>query len=200
MEWRLEMAREKLTADRLSLFSDGVFAIVITLMVLELKPPHGRDLGDLLELWPEFLSYCMSYWFLAVVWINHHHILRFAERASQRLIWSNFAHLFTVSLIPFTTKWAADTDLSSTAVSLYALVFVGVNATYLALCWELVDRPRGEPVSSRLRAMLKMRSLVTLALFLISATVAYWLPYLGFAVVVFCLLLYTRPDVSEVDI
>ncbi|MBB3148522.1 putative membrane protein [Phyllobacterium trifolii] len=194
------MASEKLTADRVSLFSDGVFAIVITLMVLELRPPHGSEIGDLIDLWPGFLSYSMSYGFLSVVWINHHHILKYAEKATQRLIWSNFAHLFMVSLIPFTTSWVAETDLKSGAVSLYALVFVGVNITYLALCWEAIDRPRGEPVSVRLQQMLRVRSLITIVLFLIAAVIAQWFPYVGFATVVFCLLLYTRPDVSEVNI
>lgn len=194
------MSREKLTADRLSLFSDGVFAIVMTLMVIELRPPHGDKLSDLIDLWPEFISYCISFWFLAVVWINHHHILQYAQKATPRLIWSNLAHLFSVSLIPFTTSWAAETDIGYGAVTLYALVFVAVNATYLALCWEAVDRPRGEPVAIRIRQMMKMRSLITLLLFLVGGIVGYWVPYLGFAIVVFCLLLYTRPDVSDVDI
>jgi uncharacterized membrane protein len=193
------MVERKPTVERLSLFSDGVFAIIITILVLELRPPHEASFAALSELWPEGLSYAVSYWFLAVVWINHHHLLRFAEIATPRLIWSNFAHLFSVSLIPFTTAWIADSKLGSAPVMLYALVFVAVNATYLALCWEAVDRPSNENSSDRIRRMMRMRSLATIILFLIAALIAVWFPVLGLGIIVFCLLLYVRPDVSEVS-
>lgn len=193
------MVERKPTVERLSLFSDGVFAIIITILVLELRPPHEASFAALSELWPEGLSYAVSYWFLAVVWINHHHLLRFAEIATPRLIWSNFAHLFSVSLIPFTTAWIADSKLGSAPVTLYALVFVAVNATYLALCWEAVDRPSNENSSDRIRRMMRMRSLITIILFLIAALIAVWFPVLGLGIIVFCLLLYVRPDVSEVS-
>ncbi|WFU11255.1 TMEM175 family protein (plasmid) [Rhizobium sp. CB3090] len=193
------MVERKPTAERLSLFSDGIFAIIITILVLELRPPHEASFTALKELWPEGLSYAVSYWFLAVVWINHHHVLRFAESATPRLIWSNFAHLFSVSLIPFTTAWIADSDLGSAPVTLYALVFAAVNVTYLAICWEAVDRPSDEHPSDRIRRMMRMRSLVTIVLFLAAALIAIWSLALGLGIIVFCLLLYVRPDVSEVS-
>ena len=127
------MAARQPNADRVRLFSDGVFAVLITILVLELKPPHEETFSALLPLWPTGLSYAVSYLFIAIVWVNHHHLFNFAELATQRLVWFNFAHLFSVSLVPFATVWIAETRLAAAPVALYAAVFVLVNVTYLAL-------------------------------------------------------------------
>jgi uncharacterized membrane protein len=142
------MAREMKT-DRLTLFTDGVFAVVITILVLELKPPRSSNLDGLVSLWPTAMSYAISYLFIAIVWVNHHHLFRYAEAATNRLIWVNFAHLFSVSLIPFSTAWIAQTELAPIPVSLYAGIFVLVNATYLLLCMEAIDRPRPPDLTIR---------------------------------------------------
>jgi len=125
-----------------------VFAVLITILVLELKPPSADTFSALLPLWPTGLSYAVSYFFIAIVWINHHHLFSYAERATPRLVWSNFAHLFSVSLIPFTTEWLAESRLAAAPVAMYAAVFVIVNVTYLALCCEAVDRPAHEDVTT----------------------------------------------------
>ena len=91
---------ETVTPDRMNAFSDCVFAVIITIMVLELKPPPQPSFAALLPLWPTVVSYAVSYLFIAIVWVNHHHLLRFAGHATPRLIWWNFAHLFAVSLVP----------------------------------------------------------------------------------------------------
>src|SRR5262245_39267143 len=127
------------TPERLTLFSDGVFAIIITVLVLELRAPDSASFAALVPLWPTALSYAVSYLFLAIVWVNHHHLMRYAESATPRLIWANFAHLFSMSLLPFATAWMARTDLAPAPVSLYAAVFVLVNATYVLLIRERVD-------------------------------------------------------------
>ncbi len=101
------MAVRQINSDRVTLFSDAVFAVIITILVLELKPPSTATFGALLPLWPTGLSYAVSYVFIAIVWVNHHHLFSYAEVATPRLVWSNFAHLFSVSLIPFTTEWIA---------------------------------------------------------------------------------------------
>jgi uncharacterized membrane protein len=87
------MSQRKATVERLGAFSDGVFAVIITIMVLDLKPPDHPTFAALLPLWPTALSYAVSYLFIAVVWMNHHHLLRFADESTPRLIWINFAHL-----------------------------------------------------------------------------------------------------------
>lgn len=188
------MTMREATTDRLVVFSDGVFAVVITILVLELRPPASPSFQALISVWPTAVSYAVSYLFIAIVWINHHHLLRYADLATARLIWVNFAHLFSVSLIPFSTAWIADTDLEGVPVSLYAGVFALVNATYLLLCLEIVDRHHGDEVPQRERTTMRIRSLVTLAMFVISGLVAPWHPIIGIALICLCLVVYLRPE------
>ena len=186
-------AREAIP-DRLLAFSDAVFAVIITILVLELRPPSSPNFQALMSLWPTAVSYAVSYLFIAIVWVNHHHVLRYADMATGSLIWVNFAHLFTVSLIPFSTAWIADTELSGVPVSLYAGVFALVNATYLLLCFEIVDRHHGEEVPRRERIMMRIRSFATLAIFAIAAIVAPMHPIGGMTLICVCLVVYLRPE------
>jgi uncharacterized membrane protein len=189
------MATQKTGPERVGAFSDGVFAVLITVLVLELNPPTAHSFSALLPLWPTGLSYAVSYLFIAIVWVNHHHLFSYAEVSTPRLVWSNFAHLFSASLIPVTTGWIADSRLAAAPVALYASVFVLVNITYLALCWEVVDRPAHEDVTQLTRRMLRMRSFVTVGLFSTAAVVALKWPVAGMALICLCLVGYLRPDV-----
>jgi len=114
------MREETITADRLIAFSDGVFAVIVTVMVLELKAPDQPAFSALWPLWPTAISYAVSYLFIAIIWINHHYLMRFVGSPTLGLIWINFVHLFMVSLLPFATAWAARTRLASSPVALYA--------------------------------------------------------------------------------
>ncbi|SDT54572.1 TMEM175 family protein [Bradyrhizobium canariense] len=192
------MTERELKPDRLSAFSDGVFAVIITILVLELKPPHSPSFEALLSLWPTAVSYAVSYLFIAIVWINHHHLLRYAEVATSRLIWGTFAHLFAVSLMPFSTAWIAQTDLAAVPVSAYAGVFVLVNATYILLCMEVIDRPQSKDVPRRARMMMRARSVVTLGLFASAAVVALKHPIGGMTLICLCLVVYLRPEAPEI--
>jgi uncharacterized membrane protein len=189
------MAARKASPDRVVAFSDGVFAVIITILVLELKPPTAHSFRALLPLWPTGLSYVVSYLFIAIVWVNHHHLLGYAQTATPRLIWSNFAHLFSVSLIPITTEWIADSRLAAAPVTLYAAVFVLVNITYLGMCFELVDRPTHEDLTGRMRRLLRMRSFITIGVFAAAAAVALKWPAAGMVLICMCLVVYLRPDV-----
>ena len=115
----------KATPERLSAFSDGVFAVLITVLVLELRPPERPNFQALLSLWPTWLSYAVSYLFIAIVWTNHHYFMRYAAEATPRLLWLNFAHLFSMSLLPFSTAWMAVSELAPQPVAFYAAVFLG---------------------------------------------------------------------------
>ncbi len=192
------MAARQTSPNRVTLFSDAVFAVIITILVLELKPPSTATFSALLPLWPTGLSYAVSYVFIAIVWVNHHHLFGYAEVATPRLVWLNFAHLFSVSLIPFTTEWIASSRLAAAPVALYAAVFVLVNITYLALCWETVDRPAHEDVTQRMRRLLRMRSFITIGVFAAAAVVALWWPLVGMVLICLCLIGYLRPDIPEV--
>jgi uncharacterized membrane protein len=124
------------TPERINNFSDAVFAVIITIMVLDLKKPSGANWHSLAALWPTLLSYIVSYLFIAIVWVNHHYLLRHAKRSSPGLIWANFGHLFSVSFVPFLTAWIADTHFQPLPVAMYAFVFLMVNITYMILIWE----------------------------------------------------------------
>jgi uncharacterized membrane protein len=165
----------KATPERLNAFSDGVFAVLITVLVLELRPPELASFAALLALWPTWLSYAVSYVFIAIVWANHHYLFRYAEEATSRLLWFNFAHLFSMSLLPLSTAWMAVSRLAPQPVAFYAAVFFLVNATYVCLIWELIGRQlRHERagVVARLRRIMHYRSIATLGLFAIAALVA----------------------------
>src|SRR5262245_33139244 len=166
----------KATPERLNAFSDGVFAVLITVLVLELRPPEHPTFEALLALWPSWLSYAVSYLFIAIVWMNHHYLMRYATEASPRLLWFNFAHLFSMSLLPLSTAWMAVSRLAPQPVAFYAAVFFLVNATYTCLIWELVDRASTAEVASAARRIMRLRSITTLVLFGSAAVVALRYP------------------------
>jgi len=181
----------KATPERLSAFSDGVFAVLITVLVLDLRPPEQPTFKALLSLWPTWLSYAVSYLFIAIVWTNHHYLMRYATEATPRLLWFNFAHLFSMSLLPLSTAWMAVSELAPQPVAFYAVVFFLVNATYVLLIWELVDRT--DEVSPRLRRIMHFRSIATLCLFGVAAVVALKYPLVGLGICISCLVVYLMP-------
>ena len=191
-------SEETVTPERMNAFSDGVFAVIITILVLDLHPPKEASFGALLELWPTAVSYAMSYLFIAIVWVNHHHLLRFPDVATHRLIWGNFAHLFAVSLMPFCTAWIASTRLGAVPVAFYAGVFFLVNVTYVLLCMEAVDRSAPHKVAARARSMMRMRSFVTLVIFAAAGLVALRYPLGGIAMICLCLAVYLSPGAPGV--
>jgi|SRR5437016_1894825 len=180
--------------ERLTAFSDAVFAVIITIMVLELKAPVEPKFSALLPLWPTAISYTVSYWFIAVVWINHHHLLHQARTATLRLIWVNYAHLFVVSLVPFTTMWIADTHLAGVAVSVYAGVFMLVNVTYFWLIVQIYSRNTIKDVPLSTQRRMRIRSLCTLATFGAAMLLAPAFPILGMFLICACLFFYLRPE------
>lgn len=181
----------KATPERVSLFSDGVFAVLITVLVLELRPPETPTYMALLASWHHWLSYAVSYLFIAIVWINHHYLMRYASEATPRLLWTNFAHLFAMSLLPLSTEWMATSALKPQPVSFYAAVFFLVNATYVALIRELMNgNPETPP---EVQQAMRRRSWITLALFGAAAVIALWSALAGLGICIACLALYLRP-------
>jgi uncharacterized membrane protein len=182
------------TPERVTGFSDGVFAVLITVLVLDLRPPEVPAFGALLLLWPTWLSYAVSYLFIAIVWTNHHYLMRYSTEANLRLLWFNFAHLFSMSLLPLATAWMAKSELAAQPVAFYAMVFFFVNATYLCLIWELIDRIPVDLVSVTVRRIMRVRSITTLCLFGLAAVVALKYPLVGLGICICCLILYLKPD------
>jgi uncharacterized membrane protein len=118
---------------RLEAFSDGVIAIIITIMVLELKAPHGTELASLWPLWPVFLSYVLSFVYLGIYWNNHHHMLHATERVSGGVLWANLHLLFWLSLVPFVTAWMGENHFAAGPTALYGLVMLLAAIAYWIL-------------------------------------------------------------------
>lgn len=181
--------------DRLNTFSDGVIAVIITLMVLELKAPSVSSFAALLPLWPEAVSYAVSYLFIAIIWVNHHHLMRFVSDSTPRLIWINFIHLFLVALVPFATQWVARTDLGATAVSVYAGLFVCIDAAFLAFEREVMAQADCTAVPDSAKKLARRRSLTTLGIFTAASISGYFVPILGMGLVLVALSFFFRPEV-----
>ncbi len=122
-----------MTKGRLEAFSDGVLAIIITIMVLEMKVPHGGDFEDLTPLIPVFLSYVLSFIYLAIYWNNHHHIMQAVNHVNGGILWANMHMLFWLSLIPFVTGWMGENKFTTATVFLYGLVLLMAAIAYWIL-------------------------------------------------------------------
>jgi uncharacterized membrane protein len=190
----LPSSGDRLSTDRIGAFSDAVIAVVITIMVLELKAPMNSGLHALWPLWPTAVSYVVSYLAVAIVWVNHHHLLRFVRDLTPRLVWVNFAHLFAVSLVPFSTAWIARTHLAAIPVAFYASVFVCVNVAFRLFEGDVFAQADEARIGALAKRMARRRSLGTILLFVAAALVALWRPPLGFALVCLTLVLYLRPE------
>jgi uncharacterized membrane protein len=166
-------------------------------MVLDLKPPTETTLRALVPLWPTALSYAVSYFFIAIIWVNHHHLLRFTHSATPRLIWWNFAHLFMVSLVPATTAWMAAARFAAAPVFVYALVFVLIEIAYIAFEGEALAQASGDDITPPLRRITKFRSYMALGMFSTAAALSFWSPLAGFALVCCVLFIYLSPRVPE---
>ena len=118
---------------RLEAFSDGVIAIIITIMVLELKVPHGETLQALGGLWPKFLSYVLSFIYVGIYWNNHHHLLKAMERTSGSILWANLHLLFWLSLVPFATGWAGESHFAAAPTALYGFILLMAAMAYWIL-------------------------------------------------------------------
>ncbi len=128
-----------MTKNRLEAFSDGVFAIIITILVLELKIPHGSTFSALRPLLPVFLTYVLSFVFLAIYWNNHHHMLHTVHRVNGRILWANMHLLFWLSLIPFTTGWMGENHFASEPTAVYGMVLLMAAIAYTILTMEIVS-------------------------------------------------------------
>jgi uncharacterized membrane protein len=123
---------------RLEAFSDGVFAVIITIMVLDMKVPQGTDLGALQTVIPVFLCYVLSYLYVGIYWNNHHHLLHAAEHVSGGILWANLALLFCLSLVPFTTAWMGENHFASLPVATYGVMLMLAGIAYYILTKSLI--------------------------------------------------------------
>jgi uncharacterized membrane protein len=189
------MHEEKETAHRLAAYSDAVFAVIVTVMVLELRAPEQAAFSALWPLWPTAISYVVSYVFIAIIWINHHYLMRFVGTPTLGLVWINFVHLFLVSLLPFATAWIARTRLASSPVVFYAGLFVCIDIAYNVFERDVLAHAYATQMSERKRHMARRRSLVVLAIFTTAMLIAVVAPRVGFGLICGGLILHLRPEV-----
>jgi uncharacterized membrane protein len=164
---------------RLEAFSDGVFAIIITIMVLEIKVPHGADWLSLEPLIPVFISYLVSFLYVGVYWGNHHHLLHAAKKVSPGMIWANLHQLFWLSLIPFVTGWAGENHFAPNTLVLYAgvLFLCGIAFTFLQISIQNSNPPT--PQLQEAFEKVKTKGIISLFGYVAAAALAYYNPLIS---------------------
>ena len=178
---------------RLEAFSDGVLAIIITIMVLELRGPHGPELGDLRPLLPVFLSYVLSFVYVAIYWNNHHHMLQVTRQVDGAILWANMHLLFWLSLIPFVTGWMGENRFAPAPTALYGVVLLMAAIAYYILQTVII---RAQGPDSRLRKALgdDWKGKASPILYVLGILAALWLPSVAQAVYVTVALIWLVPD------
>ena len=178
---------------RLEAFSDGVIAIIITIMVLELQVPHEPTLEALGALLPVFLSYILSFVFVGIYWNNHHHLLHACHSVSGRILWSNLFLLFWLSLIPFVTGWMGETGFATWPMVLYGVVMWMCGFAYFILARALIAQEG--PDSELARAVGRDRKgIASVVLYTAAIILAFVNPWIAFALYVFVAVLWFIPD------
>ena len=182
-----------MSKNRLEAFSDGVFAIIITIMVLELKVPHGSDLAALQPLWPVFLSYVMSFVFVAIYWINHHHLLQASSQVNGPILWANSHLLFWLSLVPFVTGFMGENHFAAVPVALYGVVLLCAGVAYKILAMALIKH-HGEDslLATALRGDFKGNA--SLVIYATGVALAVFLPWLACALYGVVSVMWLVPD------
>ncbi len=178
---------------RLEAFSDGVIAILITIMVLELKVPHGADLQALRTIAPTFCAYVLSFVYLGIYWNNHHHMLHVTERVTGGILWANLHLLFWLSLVPFVTDWMGDSRNAPTPTAIYGVVLVAAAAAYTIL-QNVIIASQGD--HSRLKTAVRgdFKGKLSLLLYLTAIPSAFVNTWLSDAVYVTVALIWLVPD------
>ena len=178
---------------RLEAFSDGVLAIIITIMVLELKVPHGDSLAALTPLLPVFLSYVLSFVYVGIYWNNHHHMLHAARRVSGPVLWANLHLLFWLSLLPFVTGWMGENHFASLPSAVYGGVLLAAAIAYWLLQHAIIA---ADGDSSILRRAIgsDWKGLASPAIYVVAIVLSFRLPWLGQALYVLVALIWFVPD------
>jgi len=178
---------------RLEAFSDGVIAVIITIMVLEMKVPHGESFESLLQIAPVFLSYILSFVYVGIYWNNHHHLLHITEKATGLVLWANLHLLFWLSLFPFTTGWMGENHFASIPTAVYGFVLFMAAVAYWVLQQVIIA---SEGPDSILKHALghDWKGKVSPLLYGMAIAAAFWIHWLSQGIYVFVALLWLIPD------
>ncbi len=178
---------------RLEAFSDGVIAIIITIMVLELRVPHGDTLAALTPLVPVFLSYVLSYIYLGIYWNNHHHLLQTAQHVNGSILWANLHLLFWLSLIPAATHWMGENHFSAWPVAIYGIILFGAATAYYILTKAIIDHHGKDSLLATATGN-KFKEKLSIGLYIAGIALAFVNSYLSFGFYVIVALIWLIPD------
>jgi uncharacterized membrane protein len=182
-----------MTKNRLEAFSDGVLAVIITIMVLEMKSPHGAEPGDLKPLVPVFLSYVLSFVYIGIYWNNHHHLLHAIERVNGATLWANLHLLFWLSLVPFTTAWMGENHFESWPVAVYGLVLMLAGIAYVILARVLMRLHGPEAMITRSLGA-DWKGKLSVMGYLVAVPLAFVRPWMAGALYAVVALVWFVPD------
>ena len=160
---------------RLEAFSDGVFAIIITIMVLEMKVPHGDTIAALRPLWAVFLSYLLSFTYIGIYWNNHHHLLHTVEHVTAGVLWANLYLLFCLSLVPFVTGWMGENDFAAQPTAVYGVALLMAAASCTVLTRVIIASQGRDSLLKRAIAHDKKGN-VSLVIYVVAVVTAVWMP------------------------
>jgi uncharacterized membrane protein len=178
---------------RLEAFSDGVIAVIITIMVLEMKVPHGESLAALAPLVPVFLGYVLSFVYVGIYWNNHHHMLHAARKVSGGVLWANLHLLFWLSLVPFTTGWMGENHFGSLPSVLYGVVLLMSAIAYWMLQRSIIAL-EGDASVLKSAVGSDWKGKLSPFLYLVAIVAAFWLPWLAQCIYVGVALMWLVPD------
>jgi uncharacterized membrane protein len=185
---------EPLSSGRLEAFSDGVIAIILTIMVLELKVPASADSGSLAHEWPIFVSYVISYFYIAVYWINHHHLFHRVKHVDVPILWANVALLFFMSLIPFSTEWMESTRLSPFPTAVYAGTMLVAGAAFFVLDRVIARQGVSEEEWLLLRRAAQRKNLISIGIYAVAIPIAFYRTSISLGLTFLVALLYAVPS------
>lgn len=183
-----------MSKNRLEAFSDGVMAIIITIMVLELKLPHGNSLKDLTAVLPGFFSYAQSFWFIGVYWNNHHHLLHTVKTVNGKLMVLNMLLLFCLSIVPFATGWVSETGFAPVPVAVYAVVLVTCGLAWTILQREIEKTNNWSAEVKKVMQRQDRKGWLSIILYSSGILFAFFNPYISEALFVIVALTWLIPD------
>ena len=179
--------------NRLEAFSDGVLAIIITIMVLELRVPHGSDLAALKPLLPVFLTYVLSFIYVGIYWNNHHHLLKAAHKVTGGIMWANLHLLFWLSLFPFVTGWMGENHFTTVPTALYgAVMLLAAIAYYILQSLIIADQGRDSKLAASIGRDLKGK--LSPVLYATAIVASFFQPWISGGIYVLVALLWLVPD------